>query len=140
MPRHARGCLIHLAHVVFQRQALISAVICCDTMDTPISSDVAQQLRLLLFSPFHRINSQLMQWGHRICSNPCISPDMCLDWTALVIQLQVSLISMFLLLFCIHLPCRHAGILMLTHLLLFLSQATANGFSLKTSSAIVVGF
>ena len=72
---------------------LIMLFICCDKMDTPPPFDDVERLRAHLFSPSHRINSQLLQWGHRICSNPCISPDMCLDWPALVVQLQVCLLD-----------------------------------------------
>jgi hypothetical protein len=54
-----------------------------------LSPDDSEKVRQLLFSPSHRINSQLLQWGHQICNNPCISPDMCLNWPALLLQLQV---------------------------------------------------
>ena len=119
---------------------LIMSFICCDRMDTPPTSDDVERLRAHLFSPSHRINSQLLQWGHRICSNPCISPDMCLDWPALVVQLQVCLLDVCMFLFCVYSPCRRAGTLLFTHLFLFLSLATANGFSSKTSLATVAGF
>jgi hypothetical protein len=108
-------------------------------MGTPLSSDDEARVRALLFSPSHRVNSQLLEWGHRLCSNPCISPDMCLDWPALAAQLQVCLHLSCVSRVCVHSLCRHAGTPLLIHLSLFLSLATANGFSLKMTLAIVVG-
>ena len=65
-------------------------------MNDSLSSDDLERVRGLLFNPSHRINSQLLEWGHRICSNPCISPDMCLDWPALAMQLQVFFACLWL--------------------------------------------
>ena len=108
-------------------------------MDTALLSNDLERVRAHLFSPSHRINLQLLEWGHRICGNPCISPDICLDWPALATELQVCRSVVSYLFDCAHLLFRHAGTLLLTHLSPYLLLLAANGFSLKTSLAIVAG-
>jgi hypothetical protein len=123
-------------------QGTLSHCVTHDPMNTQISPADVERVRALLFSPSNRINSQLLEWGHRICSNPCISPDMCLDWPALAIQLQVSCswaLSSFASPPPPNSPSRQAGTLLLTHLFPFFSLPAASGTSLKTSLVIVAG-